>query len=378
MSIKFCKSCVNPSTRPNIMFDENQICYVCKFEAEKKQAVIDWESRNKELANICEWGRKNTNTSYDCIVTVSGGKDSLRQACFARDELGMNPLLVSCNYPPEQMTDRGANNLANLIDLGFDTLAVSPDPIVWKRLMLEGFNKFGNWARSTEMALYAIPVHVAVAYQIPLIFYGENPALTIGEKHGSTDGNASQLKQGNTIAGGPSSLLPKDILPKDVHFYYYPSDEDMSAAKLRLVYLGYYMPDWSGRNNAKFAIERGLEVRTETPEQTGDLWGFSCLDEDFSIVNQYLKYLKLGFGRVCDQVCEAISAGDMTREEGIKLLKLYDGNCDLSFIKRFCNYLNITEEHFSNVIEKYRNKNIWQQDSNNNWILHIEDEAWVK
>ena len=102
-----------------------------------------------------------------------------------------------------------------------------------------------------------------------------------------------------------------------VHFYYYPSDDDMDAARLRLVYLGDYMREWSGSNNAKFAVEHGLEVRTEPPEATGDLWGFSCLDEDFSIVNQFLKYVKLGFGRVTDQVCEAISAGNMTRRRGL-------------------------------------------------------------
>ena len=109
------------------------------------------------------------------------------------------------------MTDRGARNFANLISLGFDTLGVSPDPQIWKRLMREGFFRFGNWCKSTEMALYAIPIHAAIAYQVPLIFYGENPAFTIGEKHGRLDGDASRLKQGNTIAGGPKPLLPDDV-----------------------------------------------------------------------------------------------------------------------------------------------------------------------
>src|SRR6185436_19984008 len=187
-----------------------------------------------------------TRATYDCIVTVSGGKDSTRQAIFARDELGMNPLLVSCVYPPEQLHDRGAQNLANLISLGFDTLSIGLDPQLWKRLMREGFFRFGNWARSNEMALYAIPIHAAIAYQIPLIFYGENPVLTIGERHGRVDGDASRLKQGNTIAGGPAQLLPHDVTAQDAHFYYYPPDDDMAAAQLRLVYLGYYMRDWSG------------------------------------------------------------------------------------------------------------------------------------
>src|SRR3990167_7563064 len=206
MGISLCSQCVNPNTRPNISFDRLNLCPVCLYENSKRNSTIDWEKRSEELQEICHWGKKESKSSYDCIVTVSGGKDSTRQACFARDELGMNPLLVTCSYPPEQLTDLGAHNIANLIELGFDTFSLSLNPQLWKRLMYEGFTRFGNWAKSTEMALYAIPIHVAIAYQIPLIFYGENPAHTIGERHGRMDGDASQLKKGNTIAGGPKSL----------------------------------------------------------------------------------------------------------------------------------------------------------------------------
>lgn len=373
MNIRLCARCVNPSSRPNMVFDTEGICPVCRYEESKRLETIDWGARAAELKSICDWGRTHTRARYDCMVTVSGGKDSLRQACYARDELGMNPLLVSCSYPPEQITARGADNVANLISLGFDTLVVSPDPQLWKRLMREGFLRFGNWCRSTEMALYAIPVHVAIAYQIPLVFYGENPALTIGEKHGRTDGDASQLKKGNTIAGGPAALLPADVTTQDACFYFYPPDHHMEAAHLRLVYLGYYMADWSGRNNARFAIARGLQVRSEPPEATGDLWGFSCLDEDFSIVNQFLKYLKLGFGRVTDQVCEAITAGAMNRDEGLELLRRYDGKCDPQFIRRFCGYLEIPESLFWEFAEKFRNRNYWHQDAHGQWHLQVEE-----
>jgi N-acetyl sugar amidotransferase len=371
-AMKLCSRCVNPDTRPNIVFEDG-VCPVCRFEESKRNAQIDWSSREAELKEICEWGRANTRTTYDCIVTVSGGKDSVRQACFARDELGMNPLLVNCAYPPEQLTDIGAHNVSNIIELGFDMLSVNLNPQLWKRLMREAFFKHGNFGKPTEMALYAIPIHCAIAYQIPLIFYGENPAFTIGERHGRLDGDASRLKLGNTIAGGPQSLLPRDATPQDAHFYYYPSDDDMEAARLRLVYLGYYIPDWSGRNNADFAIARGLAVRSEPPEKIGDLWGFSCLDEDYTIVNQFFKYLKLGFGRVTDQVCEAISAGTMSRAEGLELVKKYDGKCDDSYIRRFCEYLEISQEDFWRAAEQYRNRSLWKQDESGAWQLQYEE-----
>lgn len=355
-----------------MVFDENGWCPVCQYAESKKKSIIDWEARRTELKDICNWGKNNTRSQYDCIVTVSGGKDSTRQACFVRDELGLNPLLVNCAYPPEQLTELGADNLENLITLGFDTLSVSLNPQIWKRLMRTGFFQFGNWQKSTEMALFAIPVHVAIAYQTPLIFYGENPLHTLGEKCGNSDGDASKLKNGNTIAGGPASLTPKDVTKQDIHFYDYPSDTEMQHAKLRLIYLGYYMPDWSGKNNAKFAMARGLKVRSDDPGVIGDLYGFSCLDEDYSIVNQLLKYLKLGFGRVTDQVCEAINTGDLSRDEGLKLVKAYDGKCHPSFIERFCNYLEISKDNFWEVAERYRNPIIWKQHEGE-WELQREE-----
>lgn len=370
--IKLCKKCVNASSRPNIFFDEEGVCPVCRFEEGKREQTVNWELRDRELQEIIAWGRANSKSSYDCIVTVSGGKDSTRQALYARDELGLKPLLVSCVYPPEQLHERGAYNLANLIELGFDTLSISLDPQTWKKMMRQSFFKHANWCKSTEMALYSIPIHAAIAYKIPLVFLGENPALTIGERHGRLDGDASRMKYCNTLGGGdPSGLRPDDVTDKDAYFYKYPSDDEMEWAKLRIIYLGYYIRDWSGRNNATFAINHGLQVRHDSPEEIGDLWGFSGLDEDFRLVNQMIKYIKFGFGHVNDQVCEAINAGIMSREEGIDLLKKYDGKCDHRYIEHFCRYLEISEEEFWRIVESFRG-DMWQRDENGSWQLQID------
>ncbi|MFA5089125.1 MAG: N-acetyl sugar amidotransferase [Candidatus Omnitrophota bacterium] len=373
MAVKLCKRCVNPSSRPNIFFDEEGICPVCRFAEQNKKGKVDWRARDKEIRDIIQWGRRNTKSSYDCIVTVSGGKDSTRQALYARDKLKANPLLVSCVYPPEQIHERGAANLGNLISLGFDTLSVSLNPQVWKTLMRQGFLKHANWCKSTEMALYAIPIHVAIAYKIPLIFLGENPAWTIGEKHGRLDGDASKMRYCNTLEGGdPSGLMTEDMTRKDVHFYTYPPEDDVEYAKIRIIYLGYYIRDWSGHKNAEFSIAHGLEIRKEPPERIGDLWGFSALDEEFRIVNQMIKHVKFGFGHVNDQVCEAITHGLMGRKEGIELLKKFDGKCDHFYIERFCRYLGISEQKFWAVVESFRGKDIWRRAGDDKWELDID------
>lgn len=370
--IELCKECVNPKTRPNVLFNEDGVCFVCQHFKQMATGKIDWDARRKEIEAIGQWGRDNSQNSYDCIVTVSGGKDSTRQAFFVRDELGMNPLLVSSLYPPEELHERGAENLATLIEHGFDTVTLSLDPQLWKRLMRMCFFEHFNLFRATELPLYAIPIHLAIAYQIPLIFLGENPALTIGEKHGRLDGDASQMRLANTLQGGSADVFLDYADSQELYFYDYPPDEDVQKASLRLVYLGYYIPDWSGWNNAEFSIARGLKVRNEPPENIGDLWGVSGLDEEFRIVNQYMKYIKLGFGHVTDQCMERIHAGTMTREEAIDLIKKYDGKCHRKYIQKLCRYLEISEETFLSVVEKYRNKDLWSKDENDDWRLNID------
>ncbi len=366
--MKFCKKCVQPDSRPGIKFNEQGICPGCQY-VEKAQD-IDWEFRKDELKKIVQSLKKNVHSHYDCIIGVSGGKDSTRQAMYVKEELGLKPLLVSCTYPPEQQTERGAYNLGNMISLGFDTIAIGPAPKTWKKLMREGFLKYGNWAKSTEMALFASVPRVAIAHHIPLIFWGENPAMTLGELgSGSWSWDGNQMKNINTIKGGPDSFLNDEISKKDIIWYYYPSDEEMEQAKLQLVYLGYFWKDWSKIDNANYSIAHGIEIRNDHPGNTGSLHQFECLDEDFVVVNQMIKHLKFGFGKVTDEVNELIRLGKMKREEAIELIKKYDGKCSRQYIKNFCDYIEITEEEFWGVAESFRNKDIWKKDEAGNWKL---------
>lgn len=369
--MRYCRTCAQPDTRPNMRFTDDGRCYPC-YVASMPQEV-DWKARRRELEEIAEFGRRNNVSGYDCIIGVSGGKDSVRQVMYARDELGLKPLLVSCTYPPEQMNERGAKNLANIISLGFDLISVSPAPQTWKTLMRQGFLKFGNWARSTEMALYASAPKVAIAYHIPLIFLGENPAVTLGEWSGSLGGDASKMKHSNTLGGGdPTSLLPEGMSKKDIQWYTYSSDADMDDGRLRIVYLGYYIEDFNKWVNAEFAIDHGLTIRDDTPEDIGDLTGAEALDEDFVVLNQMMKYLKLGFGKVTDQVGEFIRAGRMDRPEAVRLVKAYDGKCAPRYVERFCDYIGITQERFWATAESFRNKNVWKQASDGTWSLRAD------
>lgn len=366
--MKICRRCVAPETRPGITFDEEGVCFPCRVA--ERQAQVDWRERRAELEAIAQWAKQTTRCGYDCIVGVSGGKDSLRQSLYARDELGLKPLLVSSTYPPEQLAERGARNLSNLIRLGFDTLTVGPGPEKWKELMKRAFQRFGNWAKSTEMALYATPPRIALAYGIPLILLGENAVLTCGDLGGSLSGDANRIRYNHTLAGGdPKELLGEGVTRRDAFWFTFPSEEEMEKAQIQILYLGFYIRDFDPWTNGEIAIRHGLEVREDLPEETGALLPFEDLDEDFVHVNQMLKFFKYGLARVADQVSQAIRLGRMSREEALELVRRYDGRCAEHHIRHFCRYLRISWEEFWEVADRYRNPALWERNGKEEWCL---------
>jgi len=366
--MKYCKNCLQPDTRPGIKFDENGICPACNYFESLQH--VDWDERRKELQEIVDFGKANNHSGYDCIIGVSGGKDSTRQAIFVKEVLGMNPLLVCLSYPPEQVTQRGVDNISNLIRLGFDCISINPAPQTWRNLMRKAFLQFTNWAKSTELALFSSVPRLAIAYQIPLIWWGENAALQLGDlgvmgKSGS-DGN--RLKHMNTLGGGDVSwLLSEEVRKNDILQYIYPSDREMENANLRIVFLGYFWKDWSLLNNGIFSALRGLDVREEPPQNIGDYMGITSLDEDWVTFNQMIKYLKFGFGRIADYVNEDIRWKRMTRDEGIEMLKRYDGKCSPKYIQSFCDYIGITVKEFWEIVDKGVNRNLFQKNNKSEW-----------
>ena len=362
--MKYCKRCLQVDTRPGTKFDKNGICPACNYHETLKD--VDWEERKRELDEIVAFGKANNHSGYDCIIGVSGGKDSTRQAFFVKDVLKMNPLLVCLGYPPEQVTQRGVDNISNMILHGFDCIMVNPAPQIWRNLMKKAFFEFTNWAKSTELALFSSVPRLAIAYQIPLIWWGENTALQLGDLNvlGKTGSDGNNLRNMNTLSGGDITwLLSHEIKHNQVLQYVYPSEEEMRKANLRITFLGYFWKDWSLIDNGNFSALRGLEIRNEKPWEIGDSVGVTSLDEDWVTFNQMIKYLKFGFGRIADYVNEDIRNGRMTREEGILLNKRFDGKCSSKYIESFCSYIGISVQQFWEQVDKSVNKKLFQKHS---------------
>jgi N-acetyl sugar amidotransferase len=366
--MRYCKKCLEPDTRPDSIFDEDGVCFPCRYR--EQMHLIDWAARRKELEGIAEWAKARNVSGYDAIIPVSGGKDSHRQALYARDELGLRPLLVTCCYPPEEQTERGAANMANLISLGFDSYVMSPAPQTWKALMRFGFREFGNIYKPTELALYASAPKFAIMFQVPLLIYGENPALQWGSAGGSFDGDANRMKYTNTLRGGDiKPYTDAGFDPKAMFWYRYPSDAHIERAGLRMIYLGYYISDFDDWTNARIAMTHGLETRKGEDavlEDIGQINAWDALDCDFVQVNQFLKYVKLGFGKATEQCSGMIRTGQMTREEGIELVRRLDGKVAHRYIAKLCQFLEITEDEFWTVVERFRHPDLFER-SGNTW-----------
>lgn len=358
--MKYCKKCLQTDTRPGIRFDKNGICPACNYHSSLQD--VDWDERKKELDQIVAFGKANNHSGYDCIIGVSGGKDSTRQAFYVKDVLKMNPLLVSLGYPPEQVTQRGVDNVSNMINHGFDCISINPSPQIWRKLMRKAFLNYTNWAKSTELALFSSVPRLAIAYQIPLIWWGENAALQLGDLNvmGKSGSDGNNLRKMNTLGGGDITwLISEEVKRKQILQYIYPSEKEMEDANLRITFLGYFWKDWSLIDNGNFSALRGLEIRNEKPWEIGDPLGVTSLDEDWVTLNQMIKYLKYGFGRIADYVNEDIRNGRMTREEGIALNTKYDGKCSDVYIKSFSDYIGITVQEFWLQVDKSVNTELF-------------------
>jgi len=357
--MKYCKHCLQPDTRPNSVFSADGICPACSyFEALQ---YVDWQERHEILQDLLGQYPRKKGQYHDCIVGVSGGKDSTRQALFLRDKMGVNPLLVCLTYPPEQVTERGVNNLSNLINLGFDVVVSAPAPQTWRTLKKGGFDIFTNSFRSTEMALFASVPQIAIKYGIRLIMWGENPGLQLGDMKtlGRTGYDGNSLRYMNTLSSGLAWMLECGFSKAELLPYVYPKTSEFIQHDLQIVYLGWFLGDWSEVTNASYSCGYGIEIRTDGVEKTGDLYGVTALDEDFTPINQLIKYYKFGFGRVTDYVNEDIRLGRMSRDEGIAIVEKYDDAHDEKYIKDYCDYLSISVDLFWEKIRAATNKELF-------------------
>jgi hypothetical protein len=256
------------------------------------------------------------------------------------------------------MSHIGAANISNLVDLGFDLHYLGPAPALSRRLVREAFLRFGNFAKPTEMALFAGVQRIALEKRIPLILWGENPALQVGDSAqlGKDIWDGSSLIEGNTLAGGDLTWFSEvsgglaRLRP-----YQYPTAAELRRGRVQTIFLGPAWRDWSAETNSATALAHGLAPRRPDGPATDDPYGTSMLDENFMTVHFLLKYYKLGFGRATDLASSLIRRGLLTRSQAIDLVEKHDGKCPEGDIEAFCQYIDMSTSQFWSTVRRFTN-----------------------
>jgi len=364
--MKICINCIQPDTRPGIYFNEEGVCGACLWENEKNK--IDWNVRENELQEIADEAKLKTTSNYDCVIGVSGGKDSTFQAINSREKLGLRCLLVNCE--PAGLTEIGRHNIENLKNLGFDVITIRPNPKKLKTLMQYDFFNYLNPIKITEFALYSSTYIIAEKFDIPLIIQGENPGLTLGASLSGvgTGSNALKANELETLSKGIEEYLTIDgIVTKDLFLYQYVQSI-LEKKGIKGIWLQYYLKEWSQHGNAEFSKKYGLLWRPDNfdPNSIGTYVPYAALDTDWHQVNQMLKCIKFGFGQCVDSACYDLRENRITKDKAIDLVLKYDGKCDNKFINKFCDYFEISNDKFWTTVEKFRGP-MWTKKENGEW-----------
>ena len=361
--MKWCSRCILPDTRPNLIIGEEGVCNACRSHESKFR--IDWRSRKNAFLEVSEYAKSRSNR-YDCLIPVSGGKDSHWQVVTCL-EYGLKPLGVTWKTPAR--TDIGKKNLKNLVDIGIDHIDYQVNPAVEKRFMLKSFERFGTTAVPMHMALFNIPLKIAVNFGIPLVVWGENSAFEYGSKKEEKIGfrlDANWLRTyGVTQGTTAENWISQDLPEKDLTPYFGPSDEEMEQAGVLAIFMGYYFP-WDPDTTRSVAKAHGFKERKEGPK-TG-FYDYADIDDDFISIHHWMKWYKFGFTRLFDNLSLEIRNGRMAREEAIKAVREVGDQTPHDDIGRFCEFAGISKRRFFEIAEEFRNMNIWEK-QNGKWII---------
>ena len=360
---------LSQNTAIKMDFDEEGVCAGCRYFG-KMENEVDWEERKRILEElIAPYG--NSNRPYDCLIPVSGGKDSHYQAYMIKEVYGLKPLLMTFNHCVSPYI--GMKNMANIIQaFGVDHVRFTPNPRIIKKLMKYTLRKLGDLSWFCQSSVPAVTIQVAVQYKIPLIIWGEHGWSHLFGKNADmallefTEEERDKLHMRGLSIEQVLEDNP-DIERRDLSFVEYPDQEEIEKIGIKGIYLGNYIK-WVQKDHTEFMI-KNYGFTTRPKARTYNTYA----DVDCNLcsgTNDYLKYLKFGYGRTTDHASQDIREGRINREEGIKLVKKYD-HLKPEDMKSLLENLKITEVEFMEAVEPFRNPNVWEKKGNGDWIKRI-------
>jgi N-acetyl sugar amidotransferase len=367
--LRYCKLCLYPETKPDLWFDDHGICNAClNFQ---HRAEVDWDLRREEFLRVVEKYRSKDQSNYDCIVPVSGGKDSHYQLLRLL-EVGMTPLCVTATT--DDLSPIGRRNIENMKKLGVDYIEVTTNPVIRRRINKFTLQTIGDISWPEHVTIFTVPVRIAVQHKIPLIVWGENPQHEYGGPAASTTKNVLDRRWLEEF-GGLLGLRVSDLVGqvgierRDLIQYTYPSDAELAQVGVTGIFLGHYFP-WDGYRNALYAQGYGFETMPQMVE--GALANYENLDNHQMGLHDYFKFLKYGFGRATDIACNHIRRGRLTRRDGLELVKRHDGKFPWTYLGKpiadILGEIDMPVEEFVDICDRWTNKKLFKCDNQGNLI----------
>jgi N-acetyl sugar amidotransferase len=363
--IRYCSRCVLPDTKPDLVIDEEGICSACRYF--ERRPEVDWGARRAQLLDVVARHRAENDGGWDCLVPVSGGKDSTFQVLQLL-ELGLSPLCVTAMTC--DLSDIGRANIDNLRDLGVDHVAFSPNPVVRRKLNRIGLREVGDIAWPEHVGIFTIPVRAAVAYRVPLVVWGENSQHEYGGPATAADNHVLDRRWLEEFGGllglrvadlvGMDGLTERDLMP-----YRYPTDDELQVNGVTGIFLGYFLP-WDGYTNALVAQARGFRSYGAAAE--GSLVDYENLDNHQHGIHDYLKFLKFGYGRATDQASLHIRRGRLDRRTAIALVHDLEGRFPWTYLGKALEAIladiDVELDEFRILCDRFTNRRLFVRDAN--------------
>ena len=352
-----------PSTKPDLHIDEQGVCNACRAYESRKN--VDWIARKNELTSILEKYRSKDG-GWDCVVPVSGGKDSTFQVIRVL-QLGLNPLCVTSSTC--DLSQIGRENIENLKRLGVDHMEFSPNPKVRSKLNRIGLTEVGDIAWPEHVGIFTIPVRAAVQFKIPLIIWGENSQNEYGGPAAAAENNVLSRRWLEEF-GGLLGLRVSDlsdaygISKRDLLPYQYPSDEELQSVGVTGLFLGHYL-QWDGLSNLLISQAHGFKSFSGPVE--GSMVNYENLDNHQHGIHDYFKFLKFGFSRATDIACLHVRRDRITREDALSIVKERDGKFPWTYLGKsladILMPLEMTVDEFITLCDRFTNKRIFKCDA---------------
>jgi len=371
--VLYCTRCCYPDVAATpLTLDTDGVCSGCRTHDEQK--TIDWKRRERMFRELCDDYRSKSGKTYDCLIPVSGGKDSFYQVHLLKNVYRMNPLLVTYNENNE--TDVGRRNIQRMKDVfGCDYINVTPSVDVLKKMNRIGMRRMGDPDMHAHMGINSVPIQAAVRYGVPLVIWGEHGFMNLGGMHSYKDlvEYTARYRKEHLLRGfdWPDFVGEEGLEEKNLLWAKYPDDSEIERVGVRGIFISNYF-GWNQDDHTGLMVrEYGFEVNALPFDRTYKRDSNLNNIHDNG-VHDYMKYVKFGYGRCTDHVCRDIRSGAMTRAQGIELVRQYD-HVVPGDLPRWLTYVGMTRVEFDAIADKFRDSRVWARNEYGHWI---KDNIW--